>query len=170
MHVPFEKMPGFARLWIYQASRKFTPADRAVVERGLVQLCSTWTAHGVPLQTSFRIELDQFVVLTVDEREAGASGCSIDSSVKLLKELQQSAGLDFFDRQKVAFLHHGVVSLYPTSELKKLFETGVLTGDSMTFNNALTTKADWEQSWRIPAKNSWLSRYLPKTAGVQQPQ
>ena len=170
MYKPFEEMPGFARLWIYQANRKFTPADRTSVERALMQLCASWSAHGTPLRTSFRIEFDQFVILTVDEQAAGASGCSIDGSVRLLKELQQAAGLDFFDRQKVAFLKGDTISLVPVSELKTLFETHVLSGEQITFNNTLTTKAEWEQSWKIAVKDSWLSRYLPKTAGVQQSQ
>jgi hypothetical protein len=51
--------------------------------------------------------------------------------------------------------------------LKTLFERGVLTADTIAFNNTLTSKADWEQAWRVPVRNSWLSRYLPKAAGVQ---
>ncbi len=170
MYKPFEEMPGFARLWIYQANRKFTPADRSNVESALMQLCHDWSAHGTPLHTSFKIEFDQFVILTVDERAAGASGCSIDGSVRLLKELQHAAGLDFFDRHQVAFLKGNAISLFPVSELKTLFETHVLSGDQIAFNNTLTTKAEWEQSWKIAVKDSWLSRYLPKTAGVQQSQ
>ncbi len=170
MYKLFEEMPGFARLWIYQANRKFTPTDRSDVESALMQLCASWSAHGTPLHTSFRIEFDQFVILTVDERAAGASGCSIDGSVRLLKELQQATGLDFFDRQHVAFLKGDTISLFPVSELKTLFETRVLNGEQITFNNTLTTKAEWEHSWKIAVKDSWLSRYLPKTAGVQQPQ
>ncbi len=166
MYKPFEEMPGFARVWIYQANRKFTPADRTNVESALMQLCASWSAHGAPLHTSFRIEFDQFVILTVDERAAGASGCSIDGSVRILKDFQQAAGLDFFDRQQVAFLKGDAISLFPTSELKTLFENNVLSKEQITFNNAITTKAEWEHSWKVPVKDSWLSRYLPKTAGV----
>jgi hypothetical protein len=57
--------------------------------------------------------------------------------------------------------------MHRLSELKTLFEKGILTADSVTFNNALTTKAEWEQEWRVPAKYCWLSRYLPKAAGVR---
>ncbi len=170
MHKPFEEMPGFARLWIYQADRKFTPADRTIVARSLMHLCEEWSAHGTPLHTSFSIEFDQFVVLAVDERAAGASGCSIDGTVRLLKDLQQTTGLDFFDRLKVAFIKDDAVSLFPLSELKTLFENNVLSSGQITFNNTLTTKAEWEHSWKVPVKDSWLSRYLPKTAGAQQPQ
>jgi hypothetical protein len=87
--------------------------------------------------------------------------------VRLLKSMQERLGLDFFNRQQVAFADGKSARLYPLSELKTLFETGILTADSVTFNNALTTKAEWEQRWRVPVKDSWLSRYLPKAAGVR---
>jgi len=167
MYVPFENIPGDGRLWIYQANRHFTPQEKAAIESGLVHLCETWKAHGATLHASFRLEFDLFIILTVDERQAGASGCSIDGSVRLLKDLQQQLGLDFFDRQWVAFRSGSAATLHPLAQLKSLFEKGILSADSGTFNNALSTKADWEQSWQVNARDSWLSRYLPKPAGVQ---
>jgi hypothetical protein len=84
----------------------------------------------------------------------------------MLKDVQQALGLDFFDRQKAAFLKGETISLSPISELKTLFENNVLTGEQITFNNAITTKAEWENSWKVQVKDSWLSRYLPKSAGA----
>ena len=166
MYLPFEQMPGDARLWIYQSDRKLTDTERAAVENSLMHLCDTWSAHGTPLHTSFRIEYSQFIVLAVDERQAGASGCSIDGTVRVLKTMQERLGLDFFNRHQVAFVDGDAVRLYGMNELKSFFERGILKADSVTFNNALTTKADWEQAWRVSAKDSWLSRFLPKAAGV----
>lgn len=166
MHVPFDNLPGDARLWVYQADRPFTEAEKKAIETGLLHLCENWSAHGVPLRTSYRLDYNCFIILAVDERAAGASGCSIDGSVRLLKEMQKSLGLDFFNRQWVAFMEGTSIRLHPIMQLKKLFESGILSADSMTFNNALTTKADWERAWQVAAKNSWVSRYLPKPAGV----
>ncbi len=169
MYLPFNEMPGSSRLWIYQADRPFTAPERVSLENDLVHLCETWKAHEVPLKTSFQIAYKQFIVLAVDERDAGASGCSIDGSVRWLKGLQQRLGIDFFNRQQVAFLDGERISLYPLSQLKTLFENGVLNARSVAFNNALTTKADWEHAWKVAAAETWLSRYLPKAAGVQNP-
>lgn len=165
MYAPFHEMPDDARLWIYQADRRFTPQELAAISADLVHLCQNWLAHGSPLKTSFRIDFDQFITLAVDERHLGASGCSIDGSVRLLKGLQQRLGLDFFDRESIAFLKEGTVACFPKSRLKTLFVDGVLTGDSVTFNNTLTTKAEWEKEWKVDVKSSWLARYLPKSEG-----
>lgn len=162
MYIPFETMPGFSRLWIYQANRKFTEPEKILLEKGLRHLCDQWSAHGSPLETSFHLEYDQFILLAINEQKAGVSGCSIDGSVRLLKSLQGGAGLDFFDRTKVAFLINGTVVLNSLSDLENLFRTKTLSEGATTFNNTVLTKAELERQWKIPVKETWLARFLPK--------
>jgi|SRR6185295_9453606 len=163
MHKPFDSMPGHSRLWIYQANRFFSAGEKAQLEAGLKNLCEQWTAHQVPLQTSFAVEHSLFVMLAVDELQAGASGCSIDSSVHFLKGIQQSLGIDFFDRTQVAFINGEQVTLRPMASMKTLFENRTLTGESIAFNLLAATKSDWIEKGRIKVKDSWLNKYLPKT-------
>ena len=141
MYLPFDSMPGHARLWVYQANRAFMPAEKKYLEEGLKDLCNQWAAHNIPLQTSFLIQWDQFVILTVDEQQNGASGCSIDNSVHYLRSLQQELGLDFFDRSQVAFLQKDSIHAYSLSGLKTLFENHTLTAETITFNNTVTSKS-----------------------------
>src|SRR5205809_7292432 len=103
MHKPFESLPDHARTWIYQANRKLTSQEVKSLSESLTQMCEQWAAHGTPLHTAFMIAHDHFVVLAVDETANGASGCSIDGSVRVLKNLQQTMGLDLFDRTLAAF-------------------------------------------------------------------
>lgn len=163
MLVPFEQLPEHARLWIYQANRTLTAAEVSFVEESLKALCTQWQAHGNDLHSSFQIVHQQFILLAVDEAMAGASGCSIDSSVRFLKEIQNQTGLDFFDRTRVAFLENGNVVTFALAGLKDAFAQGRLGGDSITFNNTITTKAQLNHQWKIAVENSWLAKYLPKT-------
>lgn len=160
---PFDQLPSTSRLWIYQANRKFSLPERQLIRTQLDALCEEWSAHGVPLHTSYEVMFDQFIILAVDESSAGASGCSIDGSVRTLKAIQQEVGLDFFNRQEIAFLINESIHTYAMSAMSTLFVNGVLNGETMTFNNALTTKNEWENGWKIPVKDSWLARYLPKS-------
>jgi hypothetical protein len=164
MYKPFESMPDYARVWIYQANRTLSVDDVKALSAGLKEMCAQWAAHGTPLHTSCTILHDQFVVLAVDEAANGASGCSIDGSVRVLKTLQQSLGLDLFDRTTAAFELNGGIVLFPLTEIRNLLETKALSADTITFNNTLTTKGEWKTGWRIPIKDSWLARYLPKKA------
>jgi len=163
MLIPFDRLPGSSRVWVYQANRKLTSEEVQVVERYLHKLCESWETHGTPLRSSYTIAYQQFIVLGVDEQHQGASGCSIDGSVHALTELQQHLRLDFFDRTKIAFLQGEKVVLHPMRDLKSLFENKTLSVDALSFNNTVTTKEMWDKQWLVPAKHTWLVRYLPKS-------
>lgn len=163
MLIPFEQLPDHARLWIYQANRMLTATEVSSIEESLKALCSNWQAHGNDLHTSYQVVHQQFILLAVDEAMAGASGCSIDSSVRILKGIQNQTGLDFFDRTQVAFFENGTVTTFALSALKDAFVTGRLMGTSITFNNTITTKAQLSHQWKITVEKSWLAKYLPKT-------
>lgn len=162
MFVSFEALPGTARIWIYQSTRKFDAQELKKISETATAFCEQWTAHGNSLKTSFRIDHQQFLILAVDE--AGASGCSIDGSVRMLKQLQSELRTDFFDRTKIAFLVENEVSLVNTSDLKKAFADGVLNSASLTFNILTATKEELEKGWIVPAGKTWLFKYLTKSA------
>lgn len=163
MYIPFSQLPDHSRIWIYQANRRLTASEKQAAEAALKEFCEDWNAHQQPLKTSFSIEYDQFIVLATDEDYHLPSGCSIDSSVRALKELGSHLGVDFFDRTKVAFLDKDAVVVYPLSKLKGLFESGELTGSSITFNNLVPSAGDLKQGWKTTVEKTWLTKYLPNS-------
>lgn len=164
MYSPIENMPDYSRLWIYQASRQLNAQEENSIAEALQLFCNQWAAHGSGLKTSFRIDHHQFLLLTVDEQAGGASGCSIDGSVRALKELEQKLNLDFFDRSEIAFWENGVVNTYPLTDLKKLFADGRLHPESETFNTLAASLGEWNQNPRIVVAESWLKRYIPEVS------
>lgn len=163
MFVSFNEMPDQARVWVYQMNREISASESEKMTEVMQNFCSQWQAHGAPLKTSFDIVYNHFLILAVDENAGGASGCSIDGSVRILKDLGVKMRLDFFSRTEVAFLINDKISLYPMSKLKELFGEGTLNASMTTFNNLVATKAEFLQNWRMAAADSWLARYLPKS-------
>lgn len=162
MFVPFDELADTSRLWIYQGSRPFEEDERKEIEGLLLAFCHQWAAHGHALKTSFKIEYNQFLILGADESYHLPSGCSIDSSVRVIKNIQERVHIDFFDRTRVAFRIGEKTVLYPLGQLKEEFTGGTLNAETVTFNNLVATKAEWLQSWLVPVMHTWLSRYLPK--------
>jgi hypothetical protein len=159
MYVPFETLPDHARVWIYQANRPFTNHDLDVLNAALKTFTNQWSVHGHPIETSFSIRYNQFVILAANDQ---VSGCSIDSSVRAMKEVGAQLEIDFFDRTQVAFLKDNGVETYVLSKLKVAFENNGWNAETMTFNNQLVSIKELSDSWIIPAKTSWLKRYLPQ--------
>ncbi len=169
MYIPFNDMPNHARVWVYQASREISPVEaEAMLQTG--QLFSTrWAAHGKPLRSSVQIIYQRFVVIAVDEQYNQASGCSIDSSVALIKELEEKFGtsnnpLTFFNRTLIAFLNNNEVYTVPMNAVKKQIESSQLSSETLTFNNLVSTKDQLDSQWIIPAGKSWLSQFFKNVA------
>lgn len=161
MYIPFESLPPASRVWIYQASRPFSAQELPAVHQHLRSFTDEWSVHGVPMETSYSIVLDQFIVLAANEAAQTASGCSIDSSVRALKGLEQSLGLSLFDRNLIAFKKADEVIVVPLAELKEKFVGGILNADTLTFNHLVSTKEEFEARWITRVAETWLKRYMP---------
>ena len=166
MFVPFEKIQNSSRIWIYQANRPFNSEEAKIISDALLTFTESWLVHGSPMEASFSLEYDQFVILAADEDANAASGCSIDDSVRTFKKLGQVLTIDFFDRTLVAFKKGEHVFTVPSSELKTKLNEGAWNNDTLVFNNLVHTKQDLTQAWLVPAASSWLKRYLPKQTVV----
>lgn len=163
MFVPFETLPSEARVWVYQSSRPFSPGEMRIVEDQLHQFTNEWSVHGMPLNTSFKVEYNQFIILAADESHQNASGCSIDGSVRTLKSVEQTIGVQLFDRNLVAFKQGEEVMTISLKEIKEKFTDGTLNENSLTFNNLVSTRSAFEAEWLLPVKQTWLKRYMPNT-------
>lgn len=160
MLIPFENIPDDARIWIYQADRKLTDTEeQQIVNAGQI-FFKDWAAHGAPLKSSFKVFHNQFLVISADESFNKASGCSIDSSVAFVKQLEQQLGINFFDRTKIAFIFNDEVFIETLNNLKTSVADGKITESTLTFNNLVSSKGEFESSWIVPAKSTWLNKYF----------
>jgi hypothetical protein len=103
----------------------------------------------------------QFIVLMADETATGVSGCSTDSSVRLIKEIEQKFKVNLFDRQTLAFLRNDKVELIPLSQFSHAVAGGLITPHTPYFNNLAQTKEELLHQWIIPVKQSWLAKRFP---------
>ncbi len=167
MYVPLSSLPGSARIWLYQADRQLTAADVAGAEIYLRNFCETWVAHGQPLRVSFAVVRNRFLLLAADETAGAPSGCSIDSSVHMLRELGTKLGLDLLDKSQIAYLTEpDTLTTVPRSALRAAVADGQLRPETMIFDNTVSTIGAWRTAWPHPAAQTWLERYF---VGIKQP-
>ncbi|CAA9283660.1 MAG: hypothetical protein AVDCRST_MAG56-3933 [uncultured Cytophagales bacterium] len=159
MYIPFEQMPGHARVWVYQSVKPLDAATAALTE-SLEQFARNWESHGIPLRASFRVLHDHFIVLAVDETAKDASGCSIDKSVHFMQGLEGQFGLSLFDRSQQAFLVNGQVKFVEVKNLKAQVQAGAIGPETSTFNTLVATVGQLQTEWLVPAAKGWLARYF----------
>src|SRR5690606_12001824 len=93
------------------------------------------------------------------EEFSQASGCSIDSSVRVFKEIEQSFNIDLFNRNLVALAINDDVIMIPLKDLKQKYEDGVWNEQSFTFNTLANSLGSVRSNWKIAVEKSWLKRY-----------
>ena len=163
MYVAFDQLPATARVWIYQASRPLTSEETVGLLPVLARFAEEWTSHGRSLLASAEVLHQHFLVLGLDEAVAGASGCSIDTSVRFVAQLEQHLGLELLEKSRLAFLQHGQVQLLNRRELKAATTSGTVAPDTLYFDNTLATKGELDTRWPQPAGETWLARYFKTT-------
>ena len=89
MLVPFTELPDSSRVWIYQSNRSFSDLELQEITSKLEDFITQWTAHGANLKASFEIKYQRFITLALDQQLNPATGCSIDSSVRFIQDLEQ---------------------------------------------------------------------------------
>src|ERR1700748_2929644 len=92
-----------SRVWVYQADRKLSDKETQQVQILLDNFTTGWTAHNNQLKAKGEVRYNRFLILMVDESQAGASGCSIDKSVHFMQHIEQQLGIKLFDRFNLAY-------------------------------------------------------------------
>ena len=158
-HLP-EDFAANSRVWIYQSDRIFFMQEALEMETMLQQFVSEWKSHGTPVKGYANLFFGRFIILMADENATGVSGCSTDSSVRLIKEIEKKYNVSLFDRQMLTFYIKEKVEPLPLSQLKYATENKFITADTLYFDNTVLTKETLENKWIIPVKNTWLASKL----------
>ncbi|MEO8711074.1 MAG: hypothetical protein ABI405_03065 [Parafilimonas sp.] len=145
-----------SRVWIYQSSRSFTVSEALHIEDQLKGLAANWNSHGAPVKGHANLFFGQFIILMADEDTTVVGGCSIDSSVRIIQQIEKQFGVEMFNWQNLAFIVKDKVQIIPRQQFSYAFENNLITADTLFFNNAVTTKKELEERWIIPIKESWL--------------
>lgn len=147
-----------SRIWIYQSNRILNEKEEAEILDMLKNFTSTWQAHGHDLAALAEIIHDQFIVISVDEQIAGATGCSIDKSVGLMKEIEQKYNINLFDRFRIAYRQENELKSCDRAEFEELIQKGIVNENTIVFNNLIQTRKELKTAWEIPFKESWHAK------------
>lgn len=149
-----------SRVWVYQSNRPFSTNEAIEIERMLQEFVGQWNSHGTPVKGFCHLLFGQFILLMADETAMGVSGCSTDSSVRLIKEFERLFNVNLFDRQMLAFVIKEKVQLIPLNQLKYAADNHFITATTIYFNNLVQTKEELENNWMIPISASWLAKRI----------
>jgi hypothetical protein len=143
----FPHLPGHSRAWTYLSDRKFTEIESSEIVIEVETFVKSWTSHQNKVKAAGTLLFSQYIILALDEDIEAVSGCSIDSSVHLIKSLGQKFDVNFFNRLKMLILTNGEVKMVNYHELKAYEQDEI-------FNPSIETLKDLREEWLVPLKET----------------
>ena len=154
--VDFESLPDDARVWVFGSDRALdaTSASRLL---GLVDsYLARWAAHGEPLTSARSWRDDRFLTIAVDQRTAGASGCSIDALFRQLQSLERELGVSIVGGGRVFYRDvAGVIHSTDREQFATLAGRGEIGPRTPVFDPTVQTLGDWRRAFERPVAESW---------------
>jgi hypothetical protein len=160
MLVDFNTLPEESRVWIYQANRSFSEPELAEIEEKLNVFIEAWTAHGKDLQAGYKIVYKRFIVIALNENLNTATGCSIDTSVNFIQQLEKEYNVDLMDKMNVSYKQGEFIAHKTLLDFKKMAKDKAVSRNTIVFNNLVTNIAEFNENWEVPASESWHSRFI----------
>src|SRR5204863_6598581 len=120
-----------SRVWIYQSNRSLTIDEALQIDELLENFSEGWKSHGADVKGFAKLLFGQFIILMADETATGVSGCSTDSSVRLIKNIEQDFNINLFDRQALAFIVKERIQLFPLDQLNYVIENDLISPDTL---------------------------------------
>lgn len=162
MYAAFDEMNASSRIWIFQSTQflEFEKVER--ISARLMNFIDDWKAHGHPLNASFTIIYDRFIVVSLDEASYQATGCSIDKLVQVIQGFEKELNISLLDRTQIAFRdHNNMIETMHMMDFRAALENGDLDASTTVFNNLVSTKSELENKWEVSISESWHKDWLP---------
>jgi len=160
MYIPFENLPEESKIWIYQSNRKFSDEEMVEIENDLKEFIEDWSAHGSSLEASYLLKYNRFIVLAVNQHIQQATGCSIDTSVAFIQNIEQKYQVDLLDKMNVTFKNGEHIAHKSLIDFKRMAKEKAVTSNTIVFNNLVNTIEEFNENWEVPAGDSWHSRFF----------
>lgn len=143
-----------AKVWVYQSNRNLTVEEVVKIDAIIENFVINWQSHQIPVKGYGKTYYNRFIVFFADETSTLVSGCSIDSSVKVVKQIESEFKITCFDRMQICIENENIIESIHFTTIKDAIKSGKINQNSFIFNNLVANKKEWEQNWRQPVLQS----------------
>ena len=165
--VSLDSLPDDARVWVFGAERALTTTEAARLLGVTDTHLERWAAHGAPLTSARDWRDDRFLTIAVDQRTAGASGCSIDALFRQLQVLERELSVSIVGGGRVFYRDAaGSVQSVDRGDFTALAERGTVTSETIVFDPTVQTLGAWRAGFERRARDSWHGQLMPAARGA----
>jgi hypothetical protein len=161
MYIGFEKLNKSSKVWVFQSSSEIPESLFENISIDTKNFLEELNSHGNSLNSSFKLIYNHFLIIAVENTKNEISGCSIDTIIRFVKNLELRYNLSFFDRLIVKYKEeNNNIKSTSLDEFKSIYKTKKISDKITVFNNLVKNIDELENIWETNIHNSWLKRFL----------
>jgi hypothetical protein len=154
----FNELNDSSRLWIFGSAKPIGDDQIGYINESMQRFVEKWASHSLDVTAGWDLKYNRFFFLAVDESDTGVSGCSIDSMVKNLQQIEQETGNGIVNNQSKVFYRDkdGEIQCMERHEFKQLAVNGAVDENTIVFNNTILSVSELKEGkWEVPMSESW---------------
>jgi len=160
----FSNFTNSAFIWIYAFSSPLTQKDTTIVEQFLEKFIRNWKSHGTPVKGAYKILFNRFVFLCADSN-VNVTGCSVDSSVRVFKDLHLKYNLNALDINIVFYKDKNKIQSVNRFEFQKLINQGKINKDTLVYNTSIQSLGELRAGYfESKLQDCWHSKIFALSA------
>ena len=159
MFVDFKSLSNDSRVWIFQSIQMIDNTTIQKIKSKLKLFLDNWKSHQMNFKSSFEIRNNTFIIIAADESNL-VSGCSIDSLINFIKELESLFDLQLMDKLHVKYTFNNEIQTKHLNDFKILCQSIDKNQELMVFNNLVKNIYELNHNWNVDVRESWHKKYL----------
>ena len=159
MFVDFKSLSNDSRVWIFQSIQMIDNTTIEKIKSKLKLFLNNWKSHQMNFKSSFEIRNNTFIIIAADESNL-VSGCSIDSLINFIKELESLFDLQLMDKLHVKYIFNNEIQTKHLNDFKILCHSIDKNQELMVFNNLVKNIYELNHNWNVDVRESWHKKYL----------
>ena len=158
MYLEFKNLSPKARCWIYILQSPLTKVLFKKLDFELNKVCENWVSHGENINSNYKITDKQFIILFAEENNV--SGCSIDALNNEMIRISNVLGIGLKPNSKIGIFKKDIIHFFDKNEIIDLIQKNEFSLSNVMVNTTVRNKYEFESSWKIQIKDSWLKTFL----------
>tara|TARA_X000001036_G_scaffold115236_1_gene108353 strand:- start:839 stop:1318 length:480 start_codon:yes stop_codon:yes gene_type:complete len=158
MYLEFKNLSPKARCWIYILQSPVTKVLFKNLDFELNKVCENWVSHGKNINSNYKIIDKQFIILFAEENNV--SGCSIDAVNNEMIRISNVLGIGLKPNSKIGIFKKDIIHFFDKNEIIDLIQKNEFSLSNVMVNTTVRNKYEFESSWKIQIKDSWLKTFL----------
>lgn len=160
MQTYFTDFPADSKLWVFIADEELETSAAELVKNYMSQFIPQWKAHDEDLKADFELIDNRFLIVIADESMTKASGCSIDTLTRFIKELESKIDISLTNRMNITYKSNSDYHVDKLNSFKEKVKSGKLAKQTLIYNASVSNLNDFWENFEQYLDQSWAAQLL----------